>query len=110
MMECISLCKLAKVCISLYVRVCTMHCMYLGMEKIRANCGRPDRFAGLTRLGPMKVGRRPGFFPRCASRCGENCERCRLAWPQLSKVWVELGLWDAISNCFVIKALAVKCS
>ena len=49
-----------------------------------------------TRLGPMKVGRRPGLFPRCASRCGENCEQCRLAWPQLSKAWVErLGLWDA---------------
>ena len=35
---------------------------------------------------PSLVGRRPGLFPRCASRCGENCEQCRLAWPQLSKV------------------------
>ena len=32
-----------------------------------------------TRLGPMKVGRRPGLFPRCASRCGENCEH--VGWP-----------------------------
>lgn len=35
---------------------------------------------------PAMVGRRPGFFPRCAAGCGSTCERCRLAWPQPSKV------------------------
>lgn len=34
---------------------------------------------------PAMVGRRPGFFPRCAAGCGRTCERCRLAWPQPSK-------------------------
>eukprot|EP00435_Cladocopium_sp_Y103_P010690 s3996_g2.t1 len=34
---------------------------------------------------PAMVGRRPGFFPRCAAGCGSTCERCRLAWPQPSK-------------------------
>ena len=33
----------------------------------------------------QKVGRRPGFFPRCAAGCGGTCERCRLAWPEPSK-------------------------